>query len=139
METSYCLAYAHIVRKWLKYILSFKMGGQSLFKINHDHFTCRITLYWFNFPWIISFTMVPRIFNFTNWTIPLCRTAQLGYGAPPEDKVSSLVVGVISAGLGIPVILILFGGLFVIIKKKMAKGEYTEVGQDNSSIQWDST
>nr|XP_022333281.1 glycosylated lysosomal membrane protein-like [Crassostrea virginica] len=67
--------------------------------------------------------------NYTSWT------AQLGYGAPPEDKVSSLVVGVISAGLGIPVILILFGGLFVIIKKKTAKGEYTEVGQDNSSIQ----
>lgn len=61
--------------------------------------------------------------------------SELGYGAPPEDKVSSLVVGVISAGLGIPVILILFGGLFVIIKKKTAKGEYTEVGQDNSSIQ----
>lgn len=65
-----------------------------------------------------------------------CRTAQLGFGAPPEDKVSSLVVGVISAGLGLPVILIMFGGLFVIIKKKTSKEGYTDLDTDRSNIQW---
>lgn len=67
--------------------------------------------------------------NFTSWT------AQLGFGAPPEDKVSSLVVGVISAGLGLPVILIMFGGLFVIIKKKTSKEGYTDLDTDRSNIQ----
>lgn len=46
------------------------------------------------------------------------RTASLGYGKAPEDKVSTLVLAVISAGLGIPVVLILFGGLFVCIKRR---------------------
>ncbi|XP_062580068.1 glycosylated lysosomal membrane protein-like [Saccostrea cucullata] len=67
--------------------------------------------------------------NYTSWT------AQLGYGAPPMDKVSSLVVGVISAGLGIPVIIIMFGGLFVVIKKKTARGEYADLDKDQSTIQ----
>ncbi|XP_048735456.2 glycosylated lysosomal membrane protein-like [Ostrea edulis] len=68
--------------------------------------------------------------NYTSWT------AQLGYGAPPEDKVSSLVIGVISAGLGLPVVIIMFGGLFVVIKKKTtAKEGYTDLDKDNSQIQ----
>lgn len=49
------------------------------------------------------------------------RTASIGYGTPPIDKVSTLVVVVISVGLGIPVIIILCGGLFVFFKKRSEK------------------
>ena len=47
-----------------------------------------------------------------------CRTASIGHGKPPNDSVSSLVMAVIFAGLGVPVVLILFGGLFICIKKR---------------------
>lgn len=54
-------------------------------------------------------------FTKTNYTV---WTGSLGYGKPPMDAVSSLVVVVISVGLGIPVVLIIFGGIFVCLKKK---------------------
>ncbi|XP_067665535.1 glycosylated lysosomal membrane protein B-like [Haliotis asinina] len=63
--------------------------------------------------------------NYTSWT------ASVGYGNPPMDKVSLLVIGVISAGLGIPVIIIIFGGLFVCIRKQRNKN-YRQL-QDVSS------
>ena len=47
-----------------------------------------------------------------------CRTGSIGLGKPPNDSVSSLVMAVIFAGLGVPVVLILFGGLFICIKKR---------------------
>ncbi|OWF56738.1 glycosylated lysosomal membrane protein B-like [Mizuhopecten yessoensis] len=53
--------------------------------------------------------------NYTAWS------GSLGYGLPPADKVSSLVVGVISAGLGLPVVLMVFGGVYVVVKKKLRK------------------
>ncbi|XP_041367916.1 glycosylated lysosomal membrane protein B-like [Gigantopelta aegis] len=53
--------------------------------------------------------------NYSSWS------ATLGFGEPPADKISLLVIGVISAGLGIPVILIIFGGLFVFIRKQRSK------------------
>lgn len=84
-----------------------------------------------SFPFILELS-----FTITMLFVSHCRTAQLGFGAPPEDKVSSLVVGVISAGLGLPVILIMFGGLFVIIKKKTSKEGYTDLDTDRSNIQW---
>ncbi|ESO94478.1 hypothetical protein LOTGIDRAFT_118279 [Lottia gigantea] len=53
--------------------------------------------------------------NYTVWS------GSIGYGHPPKDAISILVIGVISAGLGLPVILILFGGVFVCVKKHMKK------------------
>ncbi|KAK3098180.1 hypothetical protein FSP39_016930 [Pinctada imbricata] len=64
--------------------------------------------------------------NFTSW-----------FGSPPTDKVSTLVIGVISAGLGIPVVLIIFGGICVFIKRKTSKDykELKDVTSDSSQIQ----
>jgi hypothetical protein len=46
------------------------------------------------------------------------------------------VIGVISAGLGLPVVIIMFGGLFVVVKKKTAAKEgYKDLDKDNSQIQ----
>lgn len=58
------------------------------------------------------------IFQFECYVFFCFRTGSLGYGKPPMDAVSSLVVVVISVGLGIPVVLIIFGGIFVCLKKK---------------------
>ena len=37
---------------------------------------------------------------------------------PPNDKISTLVIIVISAGLGLPVLIIIVGGIYVCAKKK---------------------
>ena len=67
------------------------------------------------------------------------RTVNLGFGTPPKDKVSMLVIGVISAGLGIPVVLIIFGGVCVFIKRRTAaKKGYEKLNgttTERSSIQ----
>lgn len=56
-----------------------------------------------------------------NKTQVLTWSGSLGYGVPPADTVSTLVIIIISAGLGIPVVIIIFGGIFICIKKKNAK------------------
>ena len=46
-----------------------------------------------------------------------CRTLTIGYGEAPQDQISLTIIIVISAGLGIPFVLILFGGVAIGIKK----------------------
>ncbi|XP_070542844.1 glycosylated lysosomal membrane protein A-like [Ptychodera flava] len=48
-------------------------------------------------------------------------TTNVGYGTPPEDELSLLVIIVLIAGLGIPVLLIVAGGTYVCIKKRRQK------------------
>ncbi|XP_078605682.1 glycosylated lysosomal membrane protein B-like [Branchiostoma floridae x Branchiostoma japonicum] len=50
--------------------------------------------------------------NFTSWT------ASVGYGEPPSERLSLLIIIVISTGLGIPVVIIMFGGLFICCRQK---------------------
>lgn len=56
-----------------------------------------------------------------NKTQVLTWSGSVGYGVPPQDSVSTIVLIIISAGLGIPVVIIIFGGIFVCIKKRTAK------------------
>ncbi|XP_005094153.1 glycosylated lysosomal membrane protein A isoform X2 [Aplysia californica] len=49
--------------------------------------------------------------NYTEWTYAV------GYGEPPHDAISMTVIIIISAGLGLPVIIIIFGALFTIVRK----------------------
>ncbi|XP_072037561.1 glycosylated lysosomal membrane protein A-like [Amphiura filiformis] len=49
--------------------------------------------------------------NYSSWTM------SIGYGKPPEEKVSLAIIIIISAGLGIPLILILFGGIYIGVSK----------------------
>ncbi|XP_050400032.1 glycosylated lysosomal membrane protein B isoform X2 [Patella vulgata] len=67
--------------------------------------------------------------NYTVWS------ATIGHGTPPQDAISILVIGVISAGLGLPVVIILFGGIFVIVKKHMAKKDQVMGNFSNSYSQ----
>ncbi|XP_078697803.1 glycosylated lysosomal membrane protein A-like isoform X1 [Branchiostoma floridae x Branchiostoma belcheri] len=72
--------------------------------------------------------------NFTSWT------ASVGYGAPPSEKLSLLIIVVISTGLGIPVAIIMFGGLFMCCRRKDSekgekeKDEYTRVNGSETDV-----
>ena len=48
----------------------------------------------------------------------LPRTAVVGHGNPPKEEVSIAVIIIISLGLGIPMLLVLAGGVYVVIRKK---------------------
>ncbi|KAH3833721.1 glycosylated lysosomal membrane protein-like [Dreissena polymorpha] len=45
-------------------------------------------------------------------------SGSIGHGKPPEDSVSVVVLIIILAGLGVPVLIIIFGGVYVCIKKR---------------------
>ncbi|XP_027891715.1 glycosylated lysosomal membrane protein [Xiphophorus couchianus] len=53
-----------------------------------------------------------------NSTMFLSWTMLVGVGSPPIDSFSPLVIGILTAGLGIPIVLLLGGGVFVFIAKK---------------------
>ena len=49
------------------------------------------------------------------------RSGSIGYGKPPADSISTVVIIIISVGLGLPVVIILLGGIYVCAKKKDPK------------------
>ncbi|PSN45259.1 hypothetical protein C0J52_10341 [Blattella germanica] len=49
--------------------------------------------------------------NFTSWTF------MMGYGKPPEEGFSLLVILVISIGLGLPALLIILSGIIVMVRR----------------------
>ena len=71
----------------------------SLFALHHNH----------DSPCLLVFISLPP---------SLSRTAVLGYGTPQYDRISFIVIITISLGLGLPVLFIAFGAVFVIVKKK---------------------
>ena len=60
------------------------------------------------------------------------RTASLGYGTAPIDTISLLVIVIIAAGLGIPFIIMIIGGIYVGVKKRRKSG-YQEIGNGVSN------
>ncbi|XP_033121781.1 glycosylated lysosomal membrane protein A-like [Anneissia japonica] len=60
--------------------------------------------------------------DFYNSTNYISWTATIGYGDPPVESVSQLVIIIISAGLGVPVLICIGGGIYTCIRKwKMSK------------------
>lgn len=55
------------------------------------------------------------------------RTASIGYGTAPIDAISLLVIVIIAAGLGIPFIIMVFGGIYVGLRKRR-KSSYEQIG-----------
>ncbi|KAL7381170.1 hypothetical protein ABVT39_001419 [Epinephelus coioides] len=51
--------------------------------------------------------------NFLRWTV------LVGTGSPPVDSFSPMVLAIMAAGLGTPMILLLVGGVFVCIRKRL--------------------
>ncbi|XP_078064565.1 glycosylated lysosomal membrane protein, partial [Mustelus asterias] len=55
-------------------------------------------------------------------------SALIGYGEPPVEGFSTLVMGIMAVGLGLPILLLLFGGLSVcVIHRKRASLAYQPV------------
>ncbi|XP_048883080.1 glycosylated lysosomal membrane protein [Brienomyrus brachyistius] len=50
--------------------------------------------------------------NYLSWTV------LVGLGSPPIESFSALVIGIMALGLGIPLVLILLGGVFVCVRKQ---------------------
>ncbi|XP_064620459.1 glycosylated lysosomal membrane protein B-like [Lineus longissimus] len=53
--------------------------------------------------------------NYTSWT------AGIGYGAPSDETMSILVIAIIGAGLGIPAVIMIIGGIIVCMKKRQGQ------------------
>lgn len=66
---------------------------------------------------------------------PLClftlRTVLIGMGEPPADAFSTLIIIIIAVGLGTPLAIIIVGGVFVCVRKRMSHGSIYE------PINWD--
>ncbi|KAM9384694.1 glycosylated lysosomal membrane protein [Pholidichthys leucotaenia] len=56
--------------------------------------------------------------QFYNKTRYLMWTMLMGVGPPPVDSFSSLVIGIMAVGLGIPIVLLLVGGVAVCVHKR---------------------
>lgn len=65
--------------------------------------------------------------NYTVWS------SSIGYGKPPEDTISTTVIVIIAAGLGIPVILIIFGGIYTIIRRMRGQSGYQQISNGSLS------
>ncbi|RUS77818.1 hypothetical protein EGW08_014411 [Elysia chlorotica] len=59
--------------------------------------------------------------NYTVWS------SSVGYGTPPADAISTTVVIIIAAGLGIPVILIIFGGIYTCTRRLRGRSGYQAI------------
>ena len=66
----------------------------------------------------------------------LClRTLALGFGAPPEDAISGMIVTIISVGLGIPVLLVIVGSVCACVRKRRASNQSADVTSSYTAIQ----
>jgi hypothetical protein len=46
------------------------------------------------------------------------------------ETISTLVIIIIAAGLGIPVVIIIFGGVFVLCRRRKRTSGYEQIGDD---------
>ncbi|MEQ2191572.1 hypothetical protein XENOCAPTIV_030476, partial [Xenoophorus captivus] len=61
--------------------------------------------------------------NLSDYTAVLCGTMLVGVGSPPVDSFSPMVIGIMTAGLGIPIVLLLVGGVYLFFMKKKETSE----------------
>ncbi|CAG5127553.1 unnamed protein product [Candidula unifasciata] len=59
-----------------------------------------------------------RFYDNTNYTV---WSAAIGFGTPPQDAISMTVIVTIGAGLGLPVIILILGGVYTCVKKRRSK------------------
>uniref|UniRef100_T1JFV0 Uncharacterized protein n=1 Tax=Strigamia maritima TaxID=126957 RepID=T1JFV0_STRMM len=55
--------------------------------------------------------------NYSSWTL------STGYGVPPQDQISTAIIIVLVAGLGIPILLLVVGGIYVFVKRSRQKDD----------------
>jgi hypothetical protein len=47
-----------------------------------------------------------------------CRTVAVGYGDAPKDGFSFVIIITIIVGVGIPIVLVILGGIYVFVRKR---------------------
>lgn len=57
------------------------------------------------------------------------RTFLIGYGTPPSERFSNLVIMIISIGLGLPLIILIATGLYLCIRKLPKRHSDTYLSQ----------
>lgn len=62
-------------------------------------------------------------------TLPLvpCRTMLAGVGSPPMDSISPLVVVMMAVGLGVPLLFVLLGTVYICSRKKAVTTGYEPI------------
>lgn len=58
---------------------------------------------------------------------PHARSVLLGFGTPPEDAFSPLVVAIMAVALGTPVVLLVAGAIVVLFFQKKRYSEYEPI------------
>lgn len=59
--------------------------------------------------------------------LPLSRTLLIGSGSPPVDYLSPLVIVMMAIGLGVPLLLLLVGGVYVCVRKRASPTNYEPI------------
>jgi len=65
---------------------------------------------------------------YTSWSF------SLGFGEPPTERISLLIILIILVGLGIPIVLIVAGTVYTCIKKHRHRDGYEEITSSYSEI-----
>lgn len=55
------------------------------------------------------------------------RTLLIGSGSPPADFLSPLVIVMMAIGLGVPLLLLMVGGVYVCIRKRVSPANYEPI------------
>lgn len=58
---------------------------------------------------------------------PSCRTLLVGSGSPPVDFLSPLVISMMAVGLGVPLVVLLLGGICVCVRKRAVPADYQPI------------
>ena len=54
----------------------------------------------------------------------------MGYGTPPKEEISTLVIIIISLGTGIPTLLFLIGGITIFVRRRMNREPSRQLLED---------
>lgn len=56
-----------------------------------------------------------------------CRTFLTGVGSPPMDSISPLVISMMAVGLGVPLVFVLLGSVYVCARKTVVTTAYKRI------------
>lgn len=51
----------------------------------------------------------------------------MGSGSPPVDFLSPLVISMMAVGLGVPLVVLLLGGIYVSVRKRVVPADYQPI------------
>lgn len=75
---------------------------------------------------LLSIT-VPRLMGELTFHLVSYRTFLAGVGSPPMDSISPLVISMMAVGLGVPLVFVLLGSVYVCARKKVVTTPYQPI------------